>query len=151
MTFTFDPESWPLDPGSGLPVAPPTQRVRQLTGDVNPNFVDLEDEEIDALRHAFGAEAIERVAYEACSLIEAKLSRETDESGAGISTSRSQRYTQIRDIKRDLERRLARAVVPRYIGGDRAAIAASEADSSYRQPEVGRGWGRRRRSSWEDV
>lgn len=144
MTFTYDPTAWPTDGGTGLPVAPPLARVRQLLGDTDEHQAFLQDEEINALLHVFGAAAVERVAYESVSIIEAKMAREVDESGAGITTARSQKFTQMRDIKRDLERRIIRTATPKFIGGSRSAIDAIEQDSDYRGSEIGRGMGGRR-------
>lgn len=141
MTFTYEPGDWPIV--DGLPSPPALAQVRLLLGDTDPFAVDLQDEEIDALLGLSGGSVV-RAAYEGACRLEAKYSRLTDESAAGIQTTRSQRHTQWRDVRRELERRLARTASPSFVGRSRSERDAIWQDSDYLQPEVQVGQGRAR-------
>lgn len=149
MSFTYDPNGWPVV--GGWPVPPDVQAVRRLLQDTDQRAHDVEDEEIRATLGAFGASSsgtntdesvLVAVALRIAEDLLARTARLTDEAGAGINVTRSQRHQQWRDVIRQLQRRVQRRVGPSFVGGSKAKIAAAAADTDYRQPQIDVGVGR---------
>lgn len=122
MTFTYQLANLATDEAT---------QIRFRIGDHIENSHLLEDEEIAfELTRATGAAAILASAKRAL----AAVGRDTDTSGAGINTTRSQRFTQLKDLIRELESGADCAVV---LTGDSLSEISSRADDSDKvQPRV---------------
>lgn len=117
MTFTYDPDAWP----AGVP--PALEAIRLRIGDTDRRQVELQDEEIEYLLATYPS--VSRASLEAARRILARLSRQSDASGAGLTANRSQRFQQLTDLLVELEAEVARAGRPLYVG--------SGYESSWRQ------------------
>lgn len=136
MTFTYAPELW-----DGVTRPTPVERIRFLIGDTNPRTPDLQDEAITVALASAGSELA--AAVQCCENIRAVYSRETDSNGVGISTSRSQRFTQLGDIIDRLELQMARSAQPQFIGREQALLDGLQTEPGYLGPELRVGLGRR--------
>lgn len=119
MTFTYNIAALTTD----------LARVRLKIGDTDSNHPLLSDEEIAV---ALTGASVAGAALEACYLILAKLARETDSNGAGISVSRSQKVQHYTDMIARLDRELAIAAYPTIGGVARDAASEALADTDFR-------------------
>lgn len=109
MTFTFDSS-----------LATERDEVRLKIGDTQSALELLSDETIDALLSANDDDVL-ATSIAATKAILARLSRDTDRSAIGFSTSRSQAVTQYRDLLADLEKERDQLAGAMYVGGSSTA------------------------------
>jgi len=118
-------------------------QVRGIVGDTAEAGHFIEDETIAAILTA-NADAVGVSSVEVCRRILAKIAKDVDRSHPdGISTSRTQRSQQYRDLLRELEDRYGHGAPGMFVGG--GSVAESEtftSDSDNVQPGFARGmWG----------
>lgn len=107
--------------------------VRLRIGDTRSTGFALDNEEIDwvfdnrTTGFAFGS-------IIACDMALAKLHANTDEDGAGNRTTRSQRTTQLKEVRIRLERELASGALPRMTGQSRSEETTERGQTDVKQP-----------------
>ena len=94
--FTYAPSAWT----DGIPVL---EYIRFQLGDTDVDHAELMDEEIQGVLLLFDG-AVKRATVECARGILAKLSRETDTTGVGITANRSQRFDNSKSSSKDLKR-----------------------------------------------
>jgi hypothetical protein len=129
MTFTYTVAGLT----SGVAATRFLHEVRLRIGDTRSNGHALEDEEIDWIfdnrttGFAFGS-------LIACDMALASLHANTDEDGAGNRTTRSQRTTQLKEVRIRLERELASGALPRMTGQSRSEETTERSQTDVKQP-----------------
>ena len=119
MTWTYDPTD----------LSTSRAQVRFRCGDTNTNEQLLTDEEIAYILSV--QDAILLAAAQACDAIWAKLSRETDRSNLGMSSSRSQQVQHYKDLAKQLrdEHKATEGDRAPVVGGTFTGISKNERDS----------------------
>lgn len=128
MTFTYDKTS----------LTSSLAQVRRTIGDVDADDPLLTDEEIN---WRLGQTSNVLKASTRCLTdILAEYHKRTDTSAQGINTSRSQRFSQLKDLLKDLRGQIASTgIAPLSTAGSKARQATIESDTDYEQPEFYRG------------
>lgn len=134
MTFTYNPSAWGASP-------PNLELVRLRLGDTDEARVELQDEEITTILAETG-DSVPAAAVKCCELILARYSRQVDETGPGITVTRSQRFSQLKDLLHRLRDELNRTAQPVATLGSRSAESALLADEDFRPPQASVGLGR---------
>lgn len=70
----------------------------------------------------------------ACDMALAKLHANTDEDGAGNRTTRSQRTSQLKDVRNRIENNLARGALPVMTGQSRSEETTERSQTDVKQP-----------------
>ena len=109
-------------------------RIRLKIGDTDSFNQLLQDEEILTIIGSPDSRGVASAAVRCCYAILAKLARDTDSNGAGISVSRSQKVQHYRDLIGLLEREAVLETAPTAGALDIDAAKNAAADTSFKKP-----------------